>query len=192
MSRTPPIWLSLLLALGCGTRKPSFTYDGQAQAVPAGATLAPDPRPLVWQVDGMREVNGEHYRMAVLRELAAKGFRPVPAASAEVWLAVVVLAPGQGRGGEDRGQGGHGGPQGGGHGRGRGGAEGGRGLGGNPAPEPEARERTVIVKLVAREGEKTLWTAAVDIPAHKRGDGLPVLPEDWMRRLLEPLPALSR
>jgi len=128
--------------------------------------------------------------MAVLRELAAKGFRPVQAGAADLWLDVVVLAPGQGRGDEARG--GPGGPQGGGHGRGRGGAEGGRGLGGGPAPEPEARERTVIVKLVAREGERTLWTAAVDIPAHKPGDGLPVLAEDWMRRLLEPLPTISR
>lgn len=199
MRRAPLLCLSLLLAPGCGAKKASFSYDGQVQAVAGGATLALDPRQLVWQVDGMHEVDGEHYRQAVLQELAAKGFRPGSPDSADLWLDVVVLAPGQARSEapELRGKGGpaaSGGP-GSGRGRGRGMAEGGRGSGGGEAPadrEPESRERTVIVKLVAREGGRTLWTAAVAIPPHKPGKGRPVLEEDWMRRLLEPLPAQPR
>ena len=51
-----------------------------------------------------------------------------------------------------------------------------------------ATERTVIVKVLTRDGEKRLWAGSVLMPPPRSGAGLQPSAADWMRKLLAPLP----
>jgi len=194
--------LSTLLGatlLGCLVR-PQFEYEVEPGApVARFATLALDPRPLVWRVEGQRVVDPWEYREAVLQEFRTRGFRPAKAEEADLWLDIVAMAPGSGPQRTVA-------PTNGGQGRnnmragGRAQAADGTTFGapGGPVGAQAAAynaiptQMTVMVKVVSRADEKTLWYGSVTMPANKPGDGVQKQPADWVHKLLEPLPAREK
>jgi len=196
MSRIP--WLTLLLAaatLGCLT-EPEYTYNvAPGPALARGGSVAVDPRQLVWTMPGKHSENPGAFRHAALEELRAKGFAIVKAAEADLWLDVIVLGPErhgaaalpvETRGSQPGGGGMNAGGRGGGRNRGQGAPE------ASPvaAPDPVEQEpRTVMVKLLSRSDEQPVWSGTVVIPGRKSKGEPYVWPEEWMHRLLGPLPA---
>ena len=188
--------LPMLLAavsLACVT-EPEFTYPVAAgPALAQAGSLAADPRQLVWTLPGKHSENPGAFRHAALEELRAKGFAIVKASEADLWLDVIVLGPER-----------HGaaappvearGSQMGGGGMNPGGRAGGRNRG-QAAPDavpaaapPEQEERTVMVKLLSRSDEQPVWSGTLVIPGRKAKGEPYVWPEEWMHRLLGPLPA---
>ena len=51
--------------------------------------------------------------------------------------------------------------------------------------EEPSGERTLVVRLISRATQETLWYGSVDIPAPKPGHIVPA--EEWIKRLLAPL-----
>jgi hypothetical protein len=199
MTRYTPVLITLLGAtlLGCLVR-PQFEYEVEPGApVARFATLALDPRPLVWQVDGQHVVDPWEYREAVVQEFRARGFHPVKADAADLWLDIIAMAPGTGQAQRTVP------PPNGGQGRnnvragGRSQAADGTTFGAPGGPvgaQPAAynaipTQMTVMVKVVSRADEKTLWYGSVTMPANKAGEAGQKQPSDWIHKLLEPLPA---
>jgi hypothetical protein len=194
---------ALIAMLGC-IHKPVFDYEIEPGApVTQFATVALDPRELVWQVEGQRPIDPWEYRAAVVKELRQRGYRFVKAGEADLWLDIIAVSPAGGRpdqavaqllpnGGQAsaRNQ----------RGIGRqadGTAMGVPGAGSSVGAEAAAynarpTEVTTIVKLVSRADEKTLWTGTVVIPAYRPGSGPQVPPAEWIHRLLVPLPPCAK
>jgi len=199
-------WLLGPLALGAGlllacARGPVFAYErAPGVALEDLRALALDPRQdMVWSIEGQRIVPAPDYRAAVIRELEARGFRLVAPDQAQVWLEVLVGVPERSGGGEAKEGGGRGGHEkrGGGPGGGMGGS--GRGQGGGPKPggraEPSYQaltggEATVVVKLLARTDQRTLWSGSGSFPTPDRQapPGFQDSPEGRVHQLLAPYP----
>ena len=190
---------ALLLAaatLGCVT-EPQFTYDvRQGPVLDRAATLAVDPRALVWSLPGQHTEDPGAFRHAVLQELRAKGYLPAKPQDADLWLDVIVLAP-QRTGRTAPPPAGRGGQAGGGMnpgGRGRnhdlGAPDGGPRVEGPGQGEPSARgDLTVMVRLLSRSDEQVAWSGTLVIPGHPAKAEAHAAPEEWMHRLLAPLAA---
>ena len=182
----PFLLLALVLAPACAPSSP-FAYSVEpGPALDRLRTVALDPRGLAWVLEGQRAVDPGEFRAPVAQELRGKGFRFVQADAAELWLDLIAMEPasarpvpvakeGEGEGRGRRGQGCRGG-----------GRQGGEAA--VPMRHPSGG-LTLIVKLVSCADEKTLWYGSVKIPAPKQGQGAQRGPEDWVRQLLQPLPA---
>ncbi|WP_306599733.1 hypothetical protein [Geothrix sp. 21YS21S-2] len=177
----PAAYLLLVLGLACGSKGPRFTYD-TGPGLETVRSFALDPRQLIFRVDGRREVDAGTFRTAAILELKAKGFTQAGAGVADAWVNVIVLADGA-----DRDEGPARKLDAGGEGRGKG-----RGARGAPPELTAARhsmpsgDLTVMVKVMSRDGQRTLWYGRADLPARKPGQGPQ---EDHVRTLMEPLPA---
>ena len=177
----PAAYLLLVLGLACGSKEPTFTYD-TGPGLETARSFALDPRQLIFRVDGRREVEAGTFRTAAIRELKAKGFTQAGADAADVWVNVIVLADAVDRDGGPARK-----PEAGGEGRGK-------GHGGKGAPPELATahhgmpsgDLTVMVKVMSRDGQRTLWYGRADLPAQKPGQGPQ---EEHVRALMEPLPA---
>ena len=198
--------LVLLLAaatLGCVT-EPEFTYDvPKGPALDRARTLAVDPRALVWSLPGKHTEEPGAYRHAALQELKAKGFASAKAAEADLWLDVIVVGPPRSGGGAPPpvargGQQGGGGMNAGGRGRvhDQGAPDGGPMVGTGPMGEvtgqgePTVRgPLTVMIRILSRSDEQVVWAGTVVIPGRRGKDDPLVAPEEWIHRLLQPLPA---
>lgn len=179
--------LAALLALGCGTPKFVYEMDPTFRSQ-AYVTVAADPRrDRILIREGSRPLNPELHTRAALAELGAHGYRPAPAAEADLWVAAFVLTSGHGEriggpgakgetrpgGGEGRHGGGRGRPEGGGDEPGR------RGGGGF----------TVIVQVQDRRSGLTVWQGEVNLDPREKGpDGRPPSLEATVRELLAPFP----
>jgi hypothetical protein len=184
----------VLLMPGCS--KPRFTYevDGSFRNT-AYRTVAVDPRQdrvLIWE--GMRPLDPSLHFQAALTELKARNYQPVPAAEADLWVAVYVMteAPSDGSkvsatkaghregSGESR------------HGGGRGATGGGGKEGSSPHEARDATRTnfTLIVQLHDRKTGLPVWQGEARLN-HKdqAADGKPLSPEESIRQLLQPLPA---
>lgn len=176
---------ALVLTLGC-THEPSFVYDvAPGTALASLATVAPNPRQQVWQLDGQYSAEPWEFREPVLQELRAKGFVLVRPETADLWLDLVAFRPALSRAQDPQEP----------LNRGRyAGSPDGRKSGeGNPRPSSRSVSSgpvTLIVRLVSSRDEKVLWYGSVVMPDTKPGPGKP-LPEEMVRRLLQPLPARS-
>ncbi len=184
------------LALGCA-HAPVFNYDVSPNWRPAAAaSVALDPRELVWNVAGQRMVGAGPFRPAVVQSIKAKGYHFVDAPQADLWVHIVVMSPvggntrtimpsREGRTGD--------GMRGGAHGM-RGGPA---GSGGFPSQdrayvgEEPASGVTLVVELVERANLKTCWYGSVEIPPAKPGSPDDLALEEWVRRLLLPLPGAN-
>ena len=184
----------VLLIPGCS--KPRFTYevDGSFRNT-AYRTVAVDPRQdrvLIWE--GMRPLDPSLHYQAALTELKARNYQTVPAAEADLWVAVYVMtaAPSDGSKGSAT-KAGH--REGSGEGR-HGGGRGATGGGGKEGSSPhEARDATrtnftLIVQLHDRKTGLPVWQGEARLN-HKdqAADGKPLSPEESIRQLLQPLPA---
>ena len=206
--RPAAILLGGLLLLGglqtACTQGPTFAYE-RAPGVELEhlRRIALDPRrDLAWIIEGQRTVPAPDYRAAAIRELQAKGFRLLEPEQADLWLEVIVAVPersreggpggGSGKKGHDKRSGGPGGGKG---GEGRG-PEGARAAGNRPEPGYGASpsgEATVIVKLLARTDQRTLWSGSGLFPAADKGapEGPRDTAEGRIRQLLAPCPGGS-
>lgn len=194
MRSTPPwSWLhplTLLAAAGCA--HPRFVYDVDP-AYQSGhyATVAPDPRrDRILIREGMRPLNPDLHLQAVQAELVARKYRLVPAAEADLWVAVYVLTGGRPEGGGNHpGKGSH---RGGGEGP-RGGGRGGPEAGGDAAAEREGSARgtfTIIVQLQDRRSGRPVWQVEANLDHREKApDGRPLSIEQAVQQLMRPLPA---
>ncbi|NTW84876.1 MAG: hypothetical protein HGB30_01795 [Holophagaceae bacterium] len=181
------------------TQSPTFTYErSSGVALENLRRFALNPRrDLAWILEGQRTLPAPEYREAAVRELQAKGFQLVAPEQADVWVEVIVAVPERSPGGASGGgKKGHD-KRGGGSGKGMGGegrgSEGGRGTGSRPEAGPQASpdgEATVIVKLLARTDQRTLWSGSGLFPAADKGSpkGAPDTAEGRVQLLLAPCP----
>lgn len=188
------------LVLGCA-KGPTFEYNkAPGVALERLRRVAWDPRKdVIWMVEGQRPTAAPEYRAAAVQELLAKGYWLVEPEAADLWLKVIVLVPDRSRGEAPRAGGGAKGRSGGGgHGSGgRGGGghrpEGSGDSAGRPAQGHSSGEVSVLVKLLARADQSSLWSGVATFPAPAKGT--PVEPQDTpegrMRRLLEPYPGAA-
>ena len=188
--------LGLLGGLAC-TQGPTFSYErAPGVAFEDHRRFALDPRrDLAWFLEGQRTVPAPDARAAAGQELQATGYRLVEPDQADLWLEVIVAVPERSREGAAGGGGGKKGhdKRGGGKGGEGRGPEGARGAGSRPeagyAASP-AGESTVIVKLLARTDQRTLWSGSGLFPAADKG--APQRPQDTaegrVQQLLAPCP----
>ena len=186
---------ALVCLLGCAN--PQFTYEvDQGFHISSNLTVAPDPRlDRIVIMDGFRPIDPGLHQRAALAELETRGFKPVPAGEADLWLAVFVLAeapPGERNPErskapkqEGSGEGHHGG---------------GHGAAGTPGPGKEGVARgsgwvskgrlTLIVQLHDRKTGLPVWQGEAKLEGKDRApDGGPITPDVAIRQLLEPLPS---
>jgi hypothetical protein len=180
-----------LAAFGCGTPRSLYEVDPAFQAH-AYASMAPDPRKdRILIREGMRPLNPDLHLQAVCAELEARKYRPAPAAEADLWVAVYVLAGGLPEGGGNHGPKGSnraGGGEGHRGGR-RGGAEGRGGTGPVPGDGPRGA-LTVIVQVQDRKSGLTVWQGEANQDRMEKGpEGRPLGIEATVRQLLRPFPA---
>lgn len=194
MRPTNPWPLTILLAVAAfGCSHPKFTYDvDPAFRSESFATMAPDPRKdRILIREGMRPLNPALHLQAVQAELATRKYRLVPAAEADLWVAVYVLT-----GGRPEAGGGHAGKgsqrSGGGEGR-RGGGRGGSEGGGDANPDREGGSRgsfAVIVQIQDRRSGLTVWQGEANLDHREQGpDGRPLSIEAAVHQLMRPFPA---
>jgi hypothetical protein len=157
--------------------------------------MAADPRlDRVVIREGLRPIDSEFHRRAVLAELEARNYQSLPAAEADLWVAVYVLAEAQpeARKGDST-KAAH--REGSGEGR-RGGGHGTKGGGGSPTLGkgestgwlPRGR-LTVIVQFYDRKTGLPVWQGEANLdPKDRAADGGPMTPGEAMRQLLKPLP----
>ena len=188
------------LQMAC-TQGPTFAYERTPEVEFENLRrFALDPRrDLVRIIEGQRTVPAPDYGAAAVRELQAKGFRLVEPEQADLWLDVIVAVPErsrEGAPGDSGGKKGHG-KRGGGSGGGMGGEgrgpEGARGAGSRPEAGYGASpggETTVIVKLLARTDQRTLWSGSGLFPAAGKGTpkGFQDTAEGRVQQLLAPCP----
>jgi hypothetical protein len=183
----------VLLMPGCS--KPRFTYevDGSFRNT-AYRTVAVDPRRdrvLIWE--GMRPLDPSLHFQAALTELKARNYQPVPAAEADLWVAVYVLteAPSMGGQGGSAKSGHREGSSEGRHGGGRGGTGGGGKDSSSPREAGNVTKTnfTLIVQLHDRKTGLPVWQGEARLSHKEQGaDGKPLSPEESIHQLLEPLP----
>ena len=198
MRMTSPWSLLIPLVLLPGCSKPRFTYevDG-AFRTSAYRTVAMDPRRdrvLIWE--GMRPLDPSLHFQAALAELKARKYQAVPAAEADLWVAVYVLtqAPSEAGKGSSTKSGHREGSGEGRHGGGRGGTGGGEKESGSSPRQAMGELQanfTVIVQLQDRKTGQPVWQGQAHL-SHKdqAADGTPLSPEESVRQLLQPLPSL--
>lgn len=185
-----PILLALA-ALGCAD--PKFAYDVDPAFQPGQyATVAPDPRKdRILLREGMRPLNPDLHLQAVQAELAVRKYRLVPAAEADLWVAVYVLTGGRPEGGGS--QAGKGSRRSGGGEGHRGGGRGGPDGGGDAIAERDGGSRgtfTVIVQFQDRRVGLPVWQGEANLEHREKGpDGRPLSIEAAVHRLLRPFPA---
>jgi hypothetical protein len=197
-----PVLIPLILApLACS--KPQFAYDVDATFQQASyQTVAPDPRTdRVFIREGLRPLDPSLHRRAVLAELEARNYRPVPPEASDLWVNVVVLMQagpgghGEGSPSGSRREGSGEGHRGGG---GRGGMGGGTSKAGKEGGGPRADfgprgGLTVIVQLEDRKTGRVVWQGEVDPgPKEQTPDGKPPSIEATVHQLLQPLPILRK
>jgi hypothetical protein len=132
----------------------------------------------------MRPLDPRHHFQAALAELRARNYQPVPAAEADLWVAVYVLteAPLEGGKGSSTRSGHRGG--------GRGGKTDGGTEGGSPreAVGGTGANFTVIVQLHDRQTGLPVWQGEARFSHKEQGaDGKPLSPEAAVHQLLQPL-----
>jgi len=188
-SWSSPILLTLLAA-GCA--HPKFAYDVDPTFQSGHyTTVAPDPRKdRILIREGMRPLNPDLHLQAVQAELASRKYRLVPAAEADLWVAVYVLTGGRPEGGgSPAGKGSHRSGGGEGHRRGgRGGPEG----GGDATPDRDGGSRgtfTVIVQFQDRRSGLPVWQGEANLDHREKGpDGRPLGIDAAVQALLRPFP----